>query len=262
MRAATSLVCRVRFITRIAATTSSSRVAPRFAEPRRVPDIDRGDVLHLHGNAVELGENDVLDVAHVIALGQILGAAAVHQADAADVDGLLADVDRAAADIDVGIGDGADDLGQGDVVGVELMKVDLDLVLLRGPAPGVDLDDAGHRQEAPLENPVLDGAQIGQPEMGRSGDLVAIDLADEARSENLRRDVVRQADVLLEIDRGLGEGEVVFDAVVEGDADEGEAVERRRTDVLDAGCRRQSDLHRNRCSSAPFLRRTGRPSAR
>ncbi len=228
-------------------------VAPGFAEPRRVSDVDPGDVLDLDRNAVELGEDDVLDVADVVALRQILGAAAVHQADAADVDGLLADVDRAAADIDVGIGDGVDDLGQGHVEGVELMEVDLDLVLLRGSAPRVDLHDARHREEAPLENPILDGAQVGQPEMGRSDHLITIDLADQARSENLWGDVVRQADVLLEIDRGLGEGEVVFDAVVEGDAYEGESVERRRTDVLDTGRRRQSDLHRNRVIALHFL---------
>ena len=220
-------------------------VAPRFAEPWRISDVDLGDVLHLHGNAVELGEYDVLDVADAIALRQILRAAAVHQADAADVHGLLADIDRTAADVDVGIRDGADDLGQGDVVGVELMKVDLDLVLLRGSAPRVDLHDARHRKEAPLEDPVLDGAQVGQSEMGRSGDLIAIDLADQARSENLRGDVIRQTDVLLEVDRGLGEGEVVIDAVIESHADEGEAVERCRADVLDAGRRRKSDLHRD-----------------
>ena len=131
------------------------------------------------------------------------------------------------------VGDGAGDLGQGDVVSVELVQVDLDLVFLGGAAPGVDLNHAGHRKKAALQDPVLDGAQIGQSEMRRPDHLVAIDLADQARSENLRRDVVGKRDVLLQVDRRLGEGEVIVDTVIEGDADEGEAVERGRADVFD-----------------------------
>jgi hypothetical protein len=146
---------------------------------------------------------------------------------------LLADVDGASAHIDVRVGDGAGDLGQGDVVSVELVQVDLDLVFLGGAAPGVDLNHAGHRKKAALQDPVLDGAQIGQSEMRRPDHLVAIDLADQARSENLRRDVVGKRDVLLQVDRRLGEGEVIVDTVIEGDADEGEAVERGRADVFD-----------------------------
>ena len=41
----------------------------------------------------------------LVPLGQILVAAAVDQANAADVDGLLADRDFAAADVDVGVAD-------------------------------------------------------------------------------------------------------------------------------------------------------------
>ena len=77
-------------------------VAPD-AEPRHVADRDRGDVLHLQRHAVGLGQDDVLDVVDLVALGQIVVAAVVDQADAADVDGLLADADFAPADVDVGV---------------------------------------------------------------------------------------------------------------------------------------------------------------
>src|SRR5450631_2470866 len=152
-------------------------VAAGLAEPGHIADVDPGDVLDLHGNAVDLAENDVLDVADVVALGQIRRSAAVDQTDAADVDRLLADIDGAPAHVDVRVGDGADDLGYGDVVGVELVQVDFDLVFLGGAAPGVDLNDAGYRKKPALQDPVLDGAQIGQSEMRRSDHLVAIDLA-------------------------------------------------------------------------------------
>ena len=68
----------------------------------------------------------------------------------------------AAADIDVGVADGADDLRQRDVVGIELVEIDLDLEFLRRAAPGIDLNDALDRQQPALHDPVLDGAKIGQ----------------------------------------------------------------------------------------------------
>ena len=91
------------------------------AEPRHVADRDLGDILDLDRNAVDLREDDILDVVDVPALGQILVAAAIEQPDAADVHRLLADGDLAAADIDVGIAECADDLRYRDVVGVEFV---------------------------------------------------------------------------------------------------------------------------------------------
>ena len=93
-----------------------------------------------------------------------------------------------------------DYLGQGDAVGIELVEIDLDLEFLGGAAPGVHLDDAGNGQQPALQDPILDGAKIGQAEMRRSYDLVTIDFADQAGALDLRRDVVRQADVLLQAD--------------------------------------------------------------
>ena len=116
---------------------------------------------------------------------------------------MLTEIDGTAAHIDIGVADRRDHLGQGDAISIELVEVDLDLELLGGAAPGVDLDDARNGQKPALQDPILDGAKIGQPDVRRSYDLVTIDFADQARALDLRRDVVRQVDVLLQADRGL-----------------------------------------------------------
>jgi hypothetical protein len=217
-------------------------VASGFAEARNVPNVDLGHVLDEDRNTFRLGEENVLDVLDAIALRQIGGAPAIHQADAANVDGLLADIDGAAAHIVVGVADRADHLGERDVVGVELIEIDFDLILLRSAAPGIDLHDPGHRKQAALQHPILHGAQVGQPEMGRTHHLITINLADEARALDLRRDIVRKIDVLLQIYRRLLQSEVVIDPVLKHDAHEGQAVERGGPDHVDAWRSGQPDL--------------------
>ena len=59
---------------------------------------------------------------NLVALGDVVGAAAVDQSDAADIDRLLTDRDLAAADIDVGVAERGDELGNRDVVGLELLQ--------------------------------------------------------------------------------------------------------------------------------------------
>ena len=125
------------------------------------------------------------------------------------------------------------------------MQIDVDVVLLGRAAPGVELHDAGNGQKPPLHHPVLDRAQIGQSEMRRTGHLIAVDFADQAGGLDLRRDVVRQADVLLQVDGGLGESEVVVDAIIERDANEREPVERGRADDVDAWRRGKANLDRD-----------------
>ena len=84
------------------------------------------------------------NVADPVALGQILLAATVDQANAADIDRLLADGDFAAAHIDIGVAQRADQLRHRDAVGLELLQVRLDLEFLGCAAPDVDGDDAGN----------------------------------------------------------------------------------------------------------------------
>ena len=118
-------------------------VAAGLAEPRHIADRDLGDIFHEHRHAVRLGQQDVLDVLDLVALGQIGGAAAVHQPDAADIHGLLAEIDGAAADIDIGVAERADHLRQRDIVGVEFVQIDVDVIFFGRAAPGIDLHDAG-----------------------------------------------------------------------------------------------------------------------
>jgi hypothetical protein len=73
--------------------------------------------------------------------------------------------------------------------------------------------------------------------MRRSRDLVAVDLADEARLLDLRNLTAGQVHVLLQTERGLRVREVVIDAVLERHPHEREAVEGGRADVVDAGRR-------------------------
>src|SRR6476620_3801426 len=89
--------------------------------------------------------------------------------------------------------------------------------------------------------------------------LIAVDFADQAGGLDLRRDVVRQTDILLQIDRGLGEREIILDAVIEGDPHEGEAVKRGRAYDVDAGRCGKPDLERYRVVALHLLgRQTGR----
>jgi hypothetical protein len=83
-----------------------------------------------------LREQDILDVLDPVPLSQIERATAVHEANTTDIDRLLADIDGATADVDIGVADGADHLRQRDVVGIELIQIDVNVVLLRG-APQV-----------------------------------------------------------------------------------------------------------------------------
>src|SRR5262249_7079597 len=121
-------------------------------------------------NSARLGaQHDVLDVGYLR-----------DQADAANVDRLLADVDRAAPDVDVGIAEGVQDLLQRHAISVELVQIDLDIVRLGRAAPGHNLDHPGNRQQPALNDPILERAQIRQAEVLRPNQLVAIYLADQA----------------------------------------------------------------------------------
>ena len=230
-------------------------VAAGLAEARHVADGNFGDVFHKDRHAVRLPKRHVLDIRDFVALRDIRGAAGVHQADAANIHRLLAHIDGASADIDIGVADRADDLRQRHVVGVELVQIDFDVKLLGGPAPSIELDDAGDGQQPPLQYPVLNGSQVGQAEMRRPGHLVPVDFADQAGGLDLRRDVVRQTDVLLQIDRSLGEREVIVDPVVERHPHEGETIERGRADDVDPRRRGEADLDRDRIVTLHLFRR-------
>ena len=66
-------------------------IAARDSEPWNVSDIDSRDILHLHRNTIELAQDHFFDVINLVAFGEIIIASAIDQADATDVDRLLAD---------------------------------------------------------------------------------------------------------------------------------------------------------------------------
>ena len=90
---------------------------------------------------------------------------------------MLADRDLATADIVIGVAECGDDLWNGDAVGVKFVQVDVYIVLLGRAAPGIHLHDAvGDGEQAAGCDPILNGAEVGQPEMRRTDNLTAIDL--------------------------------------------------------------------------------------
>src|SRR5262249_37550887 len=180
---------------------------------------------------------------------------ATDQANATDVDRLLADVDGAAPDVHVGVADRRQHLRQGDAVGIQLVEVDLDVVGLRRAPPGVHLNHPGNGQQASYHDPIVQRAKIAQPEVRRPGELIAVDLADQAGPLNRRLHAVGHIDPLLQAVYRLRVGEVVIDAVAEHHAHEGQSVDGVGADELDPGSGRETDLHGNRVVAFHLLSR-------
>src|SRR5262249_32742314 len=153
------------------------------------------------------------------------------------------DGDLAPANIDVGVAKCSYDLRNSNVVGIELIEVDLDVILFRGAAPGVHRHDARHRVQATGHDPILHGAQIGQTEIRRPDDLIAVYLAGEARLLDHWDLRVRQGDGLLQAQRDLRIGKEIIHAVIEGDANERQSVKRGRADIAYARGDIESNFH-------------------
>ena len=94
---------------------------------------------------------------------------------------MLANDDLAAADVDIGVAECGDDLRDRDIISVEFVQIDVDVVLLGRAAPRIHGHHPRHGEQSPRDDPVLHGAQVGQPEMRRADHLIAEHLADKAR---------------------------------------------------------------------------------
>ena len=105
---------------------------------------------HPDGHAVLGRHDDVLDLLDVD-----------RPADAVDEEHLAVLADVAAADVAVVLLDGLDHFVEGQAVLDEPGRVDADLILLLVAAPGVDLGGALHRPHLRLDDPIVDGAQVG-----------------------------------------------------------------------------------------------------
>ncbi len=224
------------------------------AQPGAIADRDFRDVLDPDRNAVLLAQDNIFDVIHLVALHQIVVAPVVDQPDAPDVDRLLANGDFAPADIDIGVAQGGDDLRHRQAISFELVRMDIDIELLGRSAPTIDRHDTGNGQEPPGHDPILDRAKIRQPDMLVALHLIAENFAGSAVLLDAGHLVSRQGHVLLQRDGGLAIGEIVIDAILENDADEGEAVEGGRANDLDAGRGIKADLDGTRVVTLHFLR--------
>ena len=138
-------------------------VAAGDAEPGRVADLDLGDVGHQHRHAALLGQHDIADVVH-----------RGDDADAADIDRLLADRDGAAADIGIARRNRGHDLRQRQPVGHHAVEIDLGLEFLGLAAEHGDVGDARHDAQLALDHPVLQRLELHdvharRPDAARSG---------------------------------------------------------------------------------------------
>jgi hypothetical protein len=143
-----------------------------------------------------------------------------------------------AADIVVRALDPGDDVGERDAVGRELVRVEVDLVLLHEAADRGHLGDALHRLEGVPQVPVLQGAELGQAVLaGVVHQGVLIDPADAGR--------VRPDDGVDALGQGAPDGVQVLDhagagpvevgPVLEDHVDEGPAEHRLPADELHLG---------------------------
>jgi hypothetical protein len=225
-------------------------VEPDEAEPRREADVDVGHVADADGRSLELGHDDVLDVA----LGRRPRA---EETDAADVVALLAHEEAVAADVLVRVLDRGGELPQRDAVPAEAIRVDFDVVLLRLAAVAGDVDDALDRLELALEDPVLGRLQILEG-VALSDHAIPEHLADRVPRRERRLHARRQRHELDAVDDLLLRGEV-RGVPVEVTFHVGKREEALRANVLEAGHARKADLERHRDVPLGLL---GAPSRR
>jgi hypothetical protein len=129
------------------------------------------------------GDHDVLEIS-----------GALDQAETAHHRPRPARLDDVAPEVPVAPHDRVDDGREGDPVGPEPVRVDVDLVLPDDPTDAGDLGHAGHRVELVADEPVLEGPQVPQ-RVARSLDGVPEDVADAGRVRAQRRPVPGGSDL-------------------------------------------------------------------
>ena len=202
--------------------------------------VDLGHVGDRHGDAVALVDDDRGDVGHVVRL-----------ALAADVPRLPLVHEVAAADVGVVHPQRVEDVGHRQVVGPELVGVELDLVGLQLAAVRVDLGHAGHAPQLVGDEPVEDRPQLHRRDARLAGrlDLELEDLAQRRRDRPERRGAVAPRD------RRGGAGEPLADELpgaievgplLEDDRHDRDAELRDRADLRDVGQAAHRPLDRER----------------
>ena len=128
--------------------TADSFLCP-FHERRHakgVADLDICDLVHVDRNSVRVANDDPLDVINRF-----------DEADAAHDQPRAVRLKDIAADIQVALAHGGDHRAEGQVVGPETIRVDIDLVLLDVATNRRHFGDAGDRIELVSDEPILQG---------------------------------------------------------------------------------------------------------
>ena len=215
-------------------TASIILLIAELAEARRVADLDRADVLHADGHAIIGADNNVTDVFGV-----------AHQAEAAHVIELAALRVESAAGVGVVGGERVDDLRNGEVIAVKARGIEQHLILHDRAAEAGVVGDAVHGAVGAFDHPVLEGLQLLRSAV-RALYNVAI---DKAAGTEERRHGWRNTGGKVRLRHALEDDlarEVVVGALVEGEDDVREAVERNRAHVGDARDAVQFELERER----------------
>ena len=121
------------------------------SEPRRRSVGNVREFAYAHRNAVVLGDGDLLHVRD-----------AVDEAEAADVERLLAQRESLSAHVLVGVRECRRELRQRRSVALEPVRIDVDVKLAGLAAESHHVDDAGDLPELPLQDPVLRRLQLGE----------------------------------------------------------------------------------------------------
>ncbi len=164
-------------------------------------------------------QNDVVDVVN-----------RADQADAAHVSGLFADIERPGAHILIAVGNSGHHLTQGNLVGHQLLKINLHMVFLREAAPPYDIDHAGKGPELPFQNPVLKRFQVDETGSRRTDQLVAVDFSDGAFRRDRGLNSIREGHRVKPVGHLL-KGKVVIRLVRKIHLDIGEPIKGNRADV-------------------------------
>ncbi len=233
-----------------------------LAQPRLVVDDGGGNLADVDRHALVVGDQDVADLVELVGLDReglrgvgwverILGLA--DQAERADVVRLRAEREHVAADVGVRLAYRVLDLLERDAVLAEEPRVEPDLVLLDLAAVARHVDDARHRLEGPLEDPVLDRLEL----LGRVAgplDDVADDLSRRAPGRELGRHAGRDVVDRIEPVDDLLAGGPVIGAVLEHALDVVQPGDGGAADVVEPGDADQRRLERDADQPLHLLR--------
>ena len=206
-----------------------------------------GDIADQNRIAAGLGQHRILDVVD-----------RADQADPAHDCRLRTEIDDVSADIQVAAAQCLQQLRQREVVGDELVEIDLQLEGFGLSAPADDIHDAWNGTEAALQNPVLQSLQVEHAVAGRTNQPVTIDFADGADRADGGLNAVRQSGELRQAVEDLLKRLVIGKVIGELQFDIRQAVKRNGSHDAQVRHAGKLRLDRNRDVAFDFFGRKSR----